>query len=466
MDYSKFTTIISVNFKKMIDKYTIIGIFDYYKFKLVENVNFKYENDILYIGYNNHIYDDLISQSKLYDGYNYYDCSITIIKQIEGYINNLALYNNVFKFSTQYKNSIIVGMRDNFKGNYTIIEENNFVYVGVDDEQQFRGIFVQQNYKKLDDVDLRRIIDQHFTQTKRFDKNSNQPTNFSYYMISAHGEINDEELIELPSGIRLIMLCTRTGCPAGAEYEALLYKYGLMENIKPDLSNVGFLSQGRKVGDYNMCIVSGNIDYKFDNALITLGCSTKDSKIKNMNLVPNIKFTNEAHAFRTGLFKVPIKPKINQVTTNDFINGVDQIVSKKDNNNKNNPGEYLTNFSNPPNLVEFDSVVVNVDEFPDLKSLISYVKKNETANKYLITILLSTCTGTPKTSKVDPIRCMVDITTYNSAIVSYVDNEILYNGLTMADYDIKMGNKQNQSGGNTNYKYKYFKYKNKYRAIK
>ena len=291
--------------------------------------------------------------------------------------------------------------------------------------------------------------------TKRqiFNKNIDPTTKFSNYLVFAHGGVDETtRKIKLSSGIRVIMMCTNTMCPSSKEHDALLFSYGT-ENIKPDLANIEWLSTNKRK-EYNMCVYSGNINEKFVNAFETFGCVNKNRcrmlDLKYANYVPNVTFSgDEQNRFRAGLFQSPISIE----NVRDRNSAIEQLI---DPNKMLNITSFYTN--------SFENDIM------DLETVINLLKKREEYDhsKCVITLLVAACIGSSWDLVTEEMRCMIDLPKYINNVVSYIDNDTMYLGVTFGNYDavIANTNKQQIGGSNKNIYYqKYKKYKNKYLAL-
>ena len=256
-------------------------------------------------------------------------------------------------------------------------------------------------------------------------------TEFINYLVTSHGNRIEQDYIELPSGIRVIMLCTDSLCPASFPREKSLYNLS-MSDIDPRLNNLEKIWYFTKqMEEYNYCIFSGNIDDDFVKYMPMC-------KNRTFNYAPNINFSAETgYNFRDGIHKLPIRPKLVSTINNNLILNSDQV---KENlailpSNSNDPTIALIRPSMEKTLnvkVEFDSYYMTFHKerepkYPSvrelrittLEDLINYIKKREKFNtkKCMITIFVSACLSNK--NALIPSICMISLKTYNKLQVSF-----------------------------------------------
>lgn len=485
-----------------------------YDIKLIRNIN-KFKNDkisdIIDTLKNNILFAYDISDSQYSitsDLTNNTICvqsdNLTILQDIDnmrvrGIIMSLLRYRNLK--SLQYltiKYPYIIKIKKNETNeNYNIIEkEISRQLVGYkfeDDNISDDGSYIYiglLTYPKKNIYTSQQIPFELYYNNRVLYKAPPKHTEFINYAISAHGSrISDHDYIVLPPGIRVIMMCTDSTCPTSFVVDKLLWELMMNEDLHPNLDNLNPQLFTRNYNKYNMCVFSGNIDDRFTDTLNTAFIC----EAKSANIVPNLSFSAEHGRFRDGIFKMPVKPVLKStngdtIDTNMIKYSLGKLtyknkqtnyagallipgISKNFNANLIFESEYITFHKNyEPNVKS--SAELNINTLRDLIDFIK-TKENFDSKNCMITIFTSTCVGTTRDYIQNPRLCMIEPYVYSTLVTSFIQNHTLYQGLTLADYDITTANGYiAQKGGYLSnkqkhtYKQKYSKYKKKYFLLK
>lgn len=279
-------------------------------------------------------------------------------------------------------------------------------------------------------------------------------TEYINYLNSSHGVRIENDYIELPSGIRVIMLCTDSSCPISFIHEKALITLA-MNNISPELDNLERIwYRTKKFGDYNFCVFSGNIDDDF--ARYMPAC-----RGRTFNFAPNINLDPETeNMFRDGIFKLPMRPKIVSTINNKIISNTDEVITDFQNltpeNDDTNKASILINPDREQYFnakLDYDSDYISFHPEKDknypsiqslgirtLRDLIEYLKKKESfdSKKCMMTIFVSACLS--RLDAINPQICMISLNTYTRLNVNLTHDNIDYNNIPASRYDTILAN--------------------------
>lgn len=273
------------------------------------------------------------------------------------------------------------------------------------------------------------------------------------YAITSHGLKMQDEYIELPSGIRVIMLCTNMLCPADFTHEKALYTL-MMNDIDPELNKLEDIwYRTKNFNSYNYCVFSGNITDGFVDFLPVC-------KNRTFNFVPNLSFSAEGVAFRDGVYKLPMRPKLVSTQDNRVLSDSESLKNALNVLSEKKPGNSYANVFVDPTKekafnakLEYDSYYITFHEkeepnYPSinklgiktLKDLINHIKEQEDyyKRKCMITIFVSACISSANT--INPHICMISLKNYNELKISVKYNDVDYNDITMSKYDTTIMN--------------------------
>lgn len=143
-------------------------------------------------------------------------------------------------------------------------------------------------------------------------------TEFINYAVVAHGDRVKNDYITLPSGIRVVMICTSNSCWSSLRDDMELYSI-ILNGFDPKLNDFENVWYDRKNNPtFNFCVYSGNIDDEFKNKM-------PKCRRYSLNRVPNIQFYRTEYQRRKK--DLDIDPKI-QKDNEGFVAGIYKIPSK------------------------------------------------------------------------------------------------------------------------------------------